>query len=142
MTDDLLVPFDGSLLSKRAVEYVAEKHPDAAVTILHVVDPIGVVYEAEAHGLADAETWHERATEAAERACADAAKIAADVGCDVTTAVETGRPARVILEYVEDHDIDHVVMGSHGRSGASRLLLGSTAERVVRRSPVPVTVVR
>jgi len=142
MPERILVPFDGSPLSERAVEHVAEKHPDAEVTILHVVDPISVVYEAEAHGLPEAETWHERATEEAERVCADAAETAADAGCKVTTAVETGRPARVILDYVEDHDIDHVVLGSHGRSGVSRLLLGSTAERVMRQSPVPVTVVR
>ncbi|MFW6265865.1 MAG: universal stress protein, partial [Halanaeroarchaeum sp.] len=44
--------------------------------------------------------------------------------------------------YVEETDVDHVVIGSHGRSGVGRILLGSVAERVVRRSPTPVTVVR
>lgn len=61
---------------------------------------------------------------------------------DLTAVTEFGRPARTIVEYVEDHDVDHVVVGSHGRSGLSRTLLGSVAERVVRRSSVPVTVVR
>jgi nucleotide-binding universal stress UspA family protein len=55
---------------------------------------------------------------------------------------EIGRPSRAIVEYAEEHDIDHIVMGSHGRSGVTRILLGSVAETVVRRSPVPVTIVR
>jgi len=53
-----------------------------------------------------------------------------------------GRPTKVIVEYADDHDIDQIVMGSHGRSGMSRILLGSVAEIVVRRASVPVTVVR
>jgi len=44
--------------------------------------------------------------------------------------------------YAEDLDVDHIVMDSHGRSGASRVLLGSVAETVTRRSPVSVTIVR
>ena len=47
----------------------------------------------------------------------------------------------MIVRYVDDHDIDQVVMGSRGRDGLDRLLLGSNAETVVRRVSVPVTVV-
>ena len=55
-----------------------------------------------------------------------------------------GAPAQTVLEYLEDegNSIDQVVMGSHGRTGLSRVLMGSVAEKVTRRSPVPVTVVR
>jgi len=56
--------------------------------------------------------------------------------------VVVGRPAREITDELESGEYDHVVMGSHGRSGVSRILLGSVAETVLRRSPVPVTVVR
>ncbi len=52
----------------------------------------------------------------------------------VRTVHEVGHPARTV--------VNHVVVGSHGREGVSRLLLGSVAEKIVRRSPVPVTVVR
>jgi nucleotide-binding universal stress UspA family protein len=48
----------------------------------------------------------------------------------------------VIVTYADENDVDHVVLGSHGRKGLTRVLLGSVAEAVVRRSPVPVTVVR
>ena len=61
---------------------------------------------------------------------------------DVERALEVGRPTRTIVEYADEHDIDQIVMGSHGRSGMSRILLGSVAEIVVRRATVPVTVVR
>jgi len=46
------------------------------------------------------------------------------------------------VEYAEESDVDHIVIGSHGRSGVSRILLGSVAESVVRRADMPVTVVR
>jgi len=60
----------------------------------------------------------------------------------VETATEVGQPSRTIVAYAQEHDLDHVVIGSYGRKGLSRVLLGSVAELVVRRSPVPVTVVR
>jgi len=52
-----------------------------------------------------------------------------------------GRPADAITAYADDHDIDAIVMGSRGRSGVSRVLLGSVAGTVVQDSSVPVTVV-
>jgi nucleotide-binding universal stress UspA family protein len=60
----------------------------------------------------------------------------------VETAIEHGNPYRGIRSYVEDHDIDLVVMGTHGRSGIERYLLGSVTEKTVRTSPVPVMTVR
>ncbi|WP_323192569.1 universal stress protein [Halostella sp. PRR32] len=60
----------------------------------------------------------------------------------VETAVEHGSPYREIRTYVDEHDVDLVVMGTHGRSGIERYLLGSVAEKTVRTSPVPVMTVR
>lgn len=60
----------------------------------------------------------------------------------VETDVEVGDPAQSIVEYADTNDADHIVIGSHGRQGVARFLLGSVAETVVRRSVVPVTVVR
>jgi nucleotide-binding universal stress UspA family protein len=60
----------------------------------------------------------------------------------VDTTAEVGGPANAIVECAEEESVDHIVTGSHGRSGVTRILLGSVAETVVRRSPVPVTVVR
>lgn len=56
--------------------------------------------------------------------------------------VVEGEPADAVLQFAEHHDADVIVIGSHGRRGLSRLVLGSIAESVVRRSPIPVLVVR
>ena len=142
MGERILVPFDGSPLSRRALERAVTKHPDDQITVLYVIDPMLAVYDAEAKGLPAASTWHDRMTERADEICADATKQAGDHDCEITTATEIGRPARTILEYADEHEIDHVIMGSHGREGVSRLILGSVAERVMRQAPIPVTVVR
>ena len=60
----------------------------------------------------------------------------------VNTAIEHGSPYRGIQSYVVEHDIGLVVMGTHGRSGIERYLLGSVAEKTVRTSPVPVMTAR
>lgn len=61
---------------------------------------------------------------------------------EIQTEIKTGEAARTIVEYIDDNSIDHIVIGSHGRKGVSRVLLGSVAEKVARRSPTPVTIVR
>nr|WP_265338724.1 universal stress protein [Halalkalirubrum salinum] len=58
---------------------------------------------------------------------------------DTVTAVR--KPARAMIEYADDHDTDQIVMGSHGRSGIDRTLLGSVAETVTRRAQIPVTII-
>ena len=142
MGEHVLVPVDGSPLSERALERALTHQPDDRITVLHVIDPMQAVYEAEAKGLPASRSWFDRMTERAGEIHADAERIAAEHDREITTATETGRPARAILAYVDEHDVEHVVMGSHGRSGVSRLVLGSVAEQVMRQAPVPVTVVR
>lgn len=142
MGERTLVPTDGSPLSRKALERALASHPDAEIMVLHVMDPMLAMYEAEARGLPAAREWFDRIEDRADEIGAEAESLAADHDREVTTVVETGRPARAILDYVHDHGIEHVVMGSHGRSGVSRLVLGSVAEQVIRQSPVPVTVVR
>jgi len=86
--------------------------------------------------------WHDRAEAHAEDVFESARAMAEEYGRHVQTALEFGDPDDVILEYADDHDVDRIVMGSHCRAGAERFLLGSVAETVVRRAPVPVVVVR
>jgi len=142
MGERVLVPFDGSPLSERALERAITKHPNDRITVLYVLDPMGAVYEAEAKGLPAASTWYDRMRERADELCADATQQATDHGCEITTATEIGRPARTILEFADEHDSEHIIMGSHGREGISRLILGSVAESVMRKAPMPVTIVR
>jgi nucleotide-binding universal stress UspA family protein len=61
---------------------------------------------------------------------------------DYETEIVFGDAAREIVDYAEANEIDQIVIGNHGRSGVSRVLLGSVGEKVVRRASMPVTVVR
>jgi nucleotide-binding universal stress UspA family protein len=140
----VLVPYDESDGSERALEHVFDQYPEATVTLLHVVDLVDAGYASPVDGTVPGfwEEWFENEKAASERLLAAGRERATEAGVDAQTDTMVGRPTRAINEYVEAHDVDHVVMGSHGRSGVSRVLLGSVAEGVVRRAPVPVTVVR
>jgi len=66
----------------------------------------------------------------------------AEEGIETVTAVRHGEPAQTITEYAEENDIDLVMMGTHGRRGVRRRLIGSVTEKVVRLSDRPVMTVR
>jgi len=141
MPDNVLVAFDGSPLSEGALRYAIETFPDASITAIYVIDPIDSVIDVEAGGLPVAEGWYENAKEEATRIHTTATDLAAERDTELVTVTEVGTPARAILEYADDHDVDQIVMGSHGRSGIDRALLGSVAETVTRRARIPVTIV-
>ena len=65
----------------------------------------------------------------------------ADIG-RVTVTATVAWPYAEILRYANEHGVDLIVMGTHGRSGVSHVLLGSIAEKIVRRAPCPVLTVR
>lgn len=134
----VLVPVDGSEQARRAAEFAFRESPEAAFLVLHVVDPYRAVV---AGGVGDVDSAMDRAQADAETTL-EAIEGLAAAGVDVETEIGFGNPARVILEYAALDEIDRVVIGTHGRSGVERALLGTVAERVVRRSPVPVTVVK
>lgn len=137
----LLVPFDGSAAATEALLFACERFDDAAIRVLFVVDT-SVTHQPERYlGMKLGDIYEKREQEG-ERHLAAAERIAADRGVSVTTALTRGEPARAVLEAVEAHDVDHVVIGSYSRSVFERFFLGSVAERVVERAPVSVTVIR
>ncbi len=144
MADRVLVPFDGSEQADAAVDLTFEEFPEATLVLLYVVDPAEASYSYSAESALPTapEGWYEQEQDRAEERFGDVEERASEHGVTVERTVEVGRPAQTIVEVAEEADIDHVVMGSHGREGVSRILLGSVAETVMRRSPVPVTVVR
>lgn len=137
MYQRILVPTDGSEGSKIAAEHaidLANKY-DAALHTVYVVET-EVGPDSAIVGVFDA------FEEAGQRAIDDVIGMAhaADVET-VEGTIAQGTPHRAILDYVQEYDIDMVVMGTHGRTGLDRLLLGSVTEKVVRMSPVPVLTV-
>ena len=146
MAPHVLVPVDGSSQAWAAFDHAMANFEGETITVLHVVSPSeGVSSDYGGSGYADPET-RARAIERGEAFGDRARGRAEDAGILATTtletAVETGPPARTIVEYADANDVDHIVIGSHGRTGVARILLGSVAERVARRASVPVTIVR
>ena len=142
MTKRLLVPIDGSDPADAALEFALEEYPDADITLLSVIDPTDVGYGSIEAAPSTFEHLQETAEERTEQVLESAKSAAEEAGVDVTTETVIGMPSRAIVEWAENNDMDGIVIGSHGRQGVTRVLLGSVAESVVRRSPVPVTVVR
>jgi nucleotide-binding universal stress UspA family protein len=140
MYDRILVPTDGSPGSRRVIEHataLAETH-GATLHGLYVVNTASYAsfsMEATWEGIGD--MLKQEGQEAL-----DVVASIADGRAPVETRVLEGSPSREIVRYAEREGIDLIVMGTHGRGGIDRLLLGSVAERVVRSSKVPVLTVR
>jgi nucleotide-binding universal stress UspA family protein len=139
MYDTILLPTDGSAGIELVVDHARElaRVHDATILALYVVDATtftGLPMETTWDGVRQVlESEGETALEVVERLAPD----------DVTVGTETveGTPSTEIVRYTREQPIDVVVMGTHGRGGIDRLLLGSVAERVVRKSAVPVVTV-
>ncbi|SEQ40681.1 universal stress protein [Natrinema salaciae] len=133
MYQDVLIPTDGSDGTRRSINHgvtIASRF-DATIHALSVVPegPLGTLQTDEA-------------IPAAERAVERVETEATREGVDTVTAVERGVPHEEILAYADDHGIDMIVMGTQGRTGLDRVLVGSVTERVVRMADVPVVTVR
>jgi len=138
MYDRILVPTDGSPSMQSVVDHARE---------------LAAIHDAELHGLYVVDTgsfatlpvemtWdgmREMLREEGEMAVSEFAELAGDT--PVETAIRDGNPSDEIIDYAQERDCDAVVMGTHGRGGIDRLLLGSVAERVVRAAPMPVVTV-
>lgn len=139
MISRILVPMDDSKMAERALRYALEAHPDAEITVMHVVGEPSRMLGA-ATGLALADDVEGTAAEYARDVLERAEEVAAEYDIEVDTTVEMGHPARAIVNRADEFDT--IVIGSHGGSLADRLFIGDVARTVFRRSPVPVTVVR
>lgn len=136
MYENILIPTDGSQTIGRVADQGIELAALCGATVhtLHVVDErayLSVPDDAR-------QDVRDTLRDDAEAATKSIAERALERDLDVVREVRWGDPSASILAYVVDNDIDVVVMGTHGRTGYERYLLGSVAERVVRACPVPV----
>jgi len=139
MIDRVLVAMDDSEMGEKALRYALEAYPGAEVTVLHVVgEPSPMMGQAVRLVLED--DIQETAEALAEEVFDRAREIAAEHDAEIETQVGWGSPAKVIVTRAEDFDT--VVIGSHSGSLADQLFVGNVAQKVFRRSPVPVTTVR
>ena len=141
MYERILVPTDGSAGVERAVEeaaelaavHGAEVH---SVYVLNTANFASLPMETSWEGVSD--MLRQDGEEALERV----RTLLESYEVPVRTHLIEGSPAREIVDFATEEDCDLIVMGTHGRGGIDRLLLGSVAERVVRGSPIPVLTVR
>jgi nucleotide-binding universal stress UspA family protein len=143
MPRQILVPVDGSPKSLEGLEHAVTTYPGDQVTVLSVMTSHGA-WDDDDRPLSQAqfESWFAEAREETDDVLQEAREKASHHGAEITTEVDVGEPWRAIVEYAERNDIDHIIMGSHGRDDDSPLPLGSVAETVMRRSPVLVSIVR
>ncbi|AFZ71685.1 universal stress protein [Natronobacterium gregoryi] len=143
MARSILVAHDDSSHAQAALEYALETFPDARIVLFHAIDPFAVTAdESELPPLT--ESWLEEQRADAAELFEEAREAVVDEDVTIETDTAVGSPPQTILGYVEDSEIDQIVLGGRGRSAgpSSEFRLGSTAELVVRRANVPVIVVR
>lgn len=141
MYDTILIPYDGSDEARRGADHGIELAASlgASIHALYVVDLPGAprtVYVRD-----DEEELREEYREYGEQATEEICETADEIGVDCTTAIKTGSPAEEITEYAEKHDLDAIVIGS-AFQGKFKAILGSTSDKIVRTSEVPVLTVR
>ncbi len=143
MYKKMLVPLDASDFAECVLDHVKEIATTRAipdVVLMTVIEPVSsqtMAYMGPVAVKAAEEREIVGATQYLE-------KVKASLSLErskVSVVVKVGSATQAILEFVENNGVDIVVLSSHGRSGVSRWLLGSTADRLVRRSPVPVFLV-
>jgi nucleotide-binding universal stress UspA family protein len=140
----VLIATDGSQLSIEAARRgVALLASPTAVTLLTVMTEVpgedAGGFEGSVYSRDDQEQlWEAGQREAARELARTAGAL---TGCDVDERIELGDIATTIIRVAEELPADVIVMGSHGRTGLKRIVLGSVSEHVVRHSPCPVLVV-
>ena len=142
----ILVPVDYSACSRAALEHAAmlAKSFNATIDLLYVWEaPAFVAPEAMVGAAGTTQTLAQLASDQAQAAMREFAALAREDGIEIAnTRVEQGDPAHTIVDLGEREGYDLIAMGTHGRSGFAHLLLGSVAEKVVRRATRPVLTVR
>jgi len=137
----IVVPTDFSDCAQMALLYAMDLvEPDGRIVLCHVVDdlPLSYGYVGVAFTAGDIRT---RISEEAEKELQSVVPSNPD-RIRIETHLLHGAPQREILKLVGSVQADLVVMGTHGRSGLEHALMGSVAERVIRKAPCPVLVVR
>lgn len=136
----ILCPLDFSDASKNAFRYACEfaRSMGSKIYLLHIVEPRPIAADMTLTYIPVEEDLEKAAREDIE----PLAHEAREKGIDVQVDVVIGIPSEVILHQIVESDASMLIMGSHGKTGLSRLLMGSVAEGVVRKAKVPVLIVK
>jgi nucleotide-binding universal stress UspA family protein len=139
----ILIATDGSDKSMKAAEEGMElaKGLGAQVIALNVVNEVVIASAVRQLG-ADRKEVEAKLEKAGGKAVDDLKAMGAKIGVNVDTIVRIGAPANTVIDTAGAEKADLIVMGSHGESGASKLLIGSVVQKVLYWATIPVLVVR
>jgi nucleotide-binding universal stress UspA family protein len=143
----IMVPLDGSALSEQALPHAAAlaRQSHAELTLLRVAPPVseeGIAGDVLPPDWSDLnEQQHTMVTEATNTLQELSINLKFQ-HIAVKTVVAVGQAADRIVDYAQAHDIDLIVMSTHGRTGVQRWLMGSVASKVMAAAPCPVLLVR
>ncbi len=140
---DILVPTDFSPNSQRAFDYAMSLiEPDGEIYLLHVIDTDFVSRLSE-EGFGEAEAATERLRRKAEAQLQERVSEVVASGVHLETMIVIGKPFAEILRVADDLDFSLIVLGTRGHRGGNieEFLFGSTAEKVLRATPIPVVCV-
>jgi len=145
----ILLAIDGSSCSQTAAETVVRQFQPAGaeVHVLHVDEwpkdlPTALAFSEGASAVGEILALHERRAHDAEHLVAGTTTALREAGFKSSGLVRSGEARQQILDYAAEWPADLIVLGSHGRRGINRFLLGSVSEAVVRHAPCSVEVVR
>ncbi|MFD1563812.1 universal stress protein [Haloarchaeobius amylolyticus] len=135
--DDILVPTDGSKAARNGAAQAIKfaQRNDATLHVLYAMDMGDADYVAVP---SDIRQTRNRLEKKGQQFVSEIEDLADDAGVSCVTAIKSNTPVEAITEYVDEHDIDLVVMGKRGRSDPDKPLLGSITNRVVGSLDVPV----
>ncbi len=146
--EKILVGWDGSDQARNALLYAIHQAKEKnleTITAVYIVEeiPTGLGLDLEDDvSLYDYEIF-EKLESRGKELLKEAESIGEEKGIEINTDIKYGyNPAVEIVKYAEENEIDHIIVGSHGRSGISRILLGSVAEEIVEKAHCIVTIVR
>jgi len=137
----ILIPTDGSDYSIRAAEYglTIAKMLDAQIMVVYVIDDVALdqIFKIDDRKEAEGELKRD-----GQRYINYVLSLAQQEGVKTSSVLAKGRPFEQIVHLAKGLKMDLIVMGTYGRRGAERILMGSVAERVIEYSPCPVLVVK
>ena len=140
----ILIPTDGSDSSMHAAEYGVNvaKMLGAQIMVVYVIDSVVLDEARSFFKVGEHEDVELKLKQAGQRYINYVLGLAEKAGVKASSLIAKGRPFEVIVHIAEESNVGLIVMGTHGRRGTERILLGSVAERVIEYSPCPVLVLK
>lgn len=138
----ILIPVDGSQSAQKAIKHAIAMVHDGFAAHIHILHVMPLVYPMDELQPPDYGLIEKAQKQQARRILDSAGKLLEDVGIEYTEHVDEGLVAEKIVEYAHTRKCDGIIMGTRGMNAFSNWLLGSTANRVVHATDIPVTLIK